>query len=205
MPDPKQMSFMWDKRYGTEDYAYGKDANTFFSTQVDGADPGHMLLPGEGEGRNAVYAARKGWTVAAFDQSSVGKSKALALASELGVEINYQVCPLEDFLFIPNHYDAAGLLFFHSDPASRTYLHQKTYESLKPGGILILEAFHKEQLHKNTGGPKSPEMLFDEETLSSDFALFKTLLLEKQEIELNEGPFHQGPASVIRFLGIKPN
>ena len=48
-------------------------------------------------------------------------------------------------------------------------------------------------------------MLFDEETLSSDFALFKTLLLEKQEIELNEGPSHQGPASVIRFMGIKPN
>lgn len=194
---------MWDKRYGTEDYAYGKDPNAFFSTQVDEAGPGLMLLPGEGEGRNAVYAARNGWTVEAFDQSSVGQSKALALASELGVEINYQVCPLEDFLFIPNHYDAAGLLFFHSDPASRIFLHQKIYESLKPGGILILEAFHKEQLHKNTGGPKSPALLFDEETLTSDFALFKILLLEKQEIELNEGPFHQGLASVIRFVGKK--
>ena len=205
MPNPKQMNFMWDKRYGTEDYAYGKEANAFFSIQLDGVDPGLMLLPGEGEGRNAVYGALHGWTVEAFDQSGVGKSKALALASELGVEINYQVSHLEDFLFIPNHYDAAGLLFFHSDPASRIFLHQKVYESLKPGGILILEAFHKEQLQKNTGGPKSPEMLFDEEKLSSDFALFKTLLLEKQEIELNEGPSHQGPASVIRFMGIKPN
>ena len=195
---------MWDKRYGTEDYAYGKEANAFFSAQLDGANPGLMLLPGEGEGRNAVYAARNGWTVEAFDQSGVGKNKALALASELGVEINYQVCLLEDFQFIPNHYDAAGLLFFHSDPASQKFLHQKIYESLKPGGFLILEAFHKEQLHKNTGGPKSPDMLFDEETLSSDFALLKTHLLEKQEIELNEGPSHQGPASVIRFLGIKP-
>ena len=79
MPDPKQMSFMWDKRYGTEDYAYGKEANAFFSTQLDGTGPGLMLLPGEGEGRNAVYASRKGWVVDAFDQSSVGQAKALAL------------------------------------------------------------------------------------------------------------------------------
>ena len=205
MSDPKQMSFMWDKRYGTEEYAYGKEPNAFFSSQLDGTDPGFILLPGEGEGRNAVHAALKGWSVDAFDQSGVGQSKALELASELGTEINYRVCLLEDFLFIPNHYDAAGLLFFHSDPAKRILLHQKVYESLKPGGILILEAFHKEQPHKNTAGPKSPEKLFDEETLSSDFALFKTLLLEKQEIELNEGAFHQGLASVIRFLGIKPN
>ena len=90
------------------------------------------------------------------------------------------------------------------DPAGREYLHRKVYESLIPGGSLILEAFHKEQLSKNTGGPRSLDMLFDKETLSSDFACFETLLLEKQEIELNEGPFHQGLASVIRFLGIKP-
>jgi len=165
---------MWDKRYGTEDYAYGKEPNAFFSTHLDGVDPGLLLLPGEGEGRNAVYSALNGWTVDAFDQSSVGKSKALALASELGVEINYLACLLEDFQFITNRYDAAGLLFFHSDPAGRIQ------------GILL-------------------EMLFDEETLSSDFALFNTFLLEKQEIKLNEGPFHQGMASVIRFLGIKPN
>jgi len=48
------------------------------------------------------------------------------------------------------------------------------------------------------------DMLFDEEELSSDFAPFEALLLEKQEIEFSEGPFHQGLASVVRFLGRKP-
>jgi SAM-dependent methyltransferase len=203
MPDPKQMSFMWDKRYGTEEYAYGKEANAFFSAQLERIVPGQLLLPGEGEGRNSVYAARKGWAVDAFDQSSVGQAKALVLASEISVEINYRVCRMEDFSFKQNHYDAVGLLFFHANPAGRIFLHRKVFESLKPGGVLILEAFHKEQLKNNTGGPKSPEMLFDEETLSSDFALFETLLLEKQDIVLNEGPFHQGAASVIRFIGKK--
>jgi SAM-dependent methyltransferase len=204
MPDPKQMSFMWDKRYGTEDYAYGKEPNAFFSVQVEKMDSGLMLLPGEGEGRNAVYAALKGWSVDAFDQSIVGQSKALALASERGVEINYKVGQLDGFRFIPNHYDAVGLLFFHADPASRIYLHRKVCESLKPGGTLILEAFHKEQVKNNTGGPKDPDMLFDALTLSSDFATLETLFLEKLEVVLDEGPFHQGAASVIRFIGTLP-
>ena len=204
MPDAKQMSLMWDKRYGTEDYAYGREANAFFSTQLDKIVPGQILLPGEGEGKNGVYAALKGWKVDAFDQSSVGQSKALAFASELNVKINYKVCQLEDFPFKENHYDVLALLFFHADPAGRKLLHRRACECLKPGGSLILEAFHKEQIDKDTGGPKALDMLFDEQTLSSDFALFETLLLEKQEIELNEGPFHQGLASVIRFHGTLP-
>jgi SAM-dependent methyltransferase len=198
------MNPFWDNRYNTQHYVYGKEPNSFFSSQLEGITPGNILLPGEGEGRNAVFAALQGWSVDAFDQSGIAKEKALALASEKGVRINYQVCLLEDFNFISNHYDGAGLIFFHADDAGRKYLHQKVYESLKPGGILIVEAFHKDQLNYNTGGPRSKEMLFDEVTLASDFEAFMTLLLERKEILLNEGSFHQGEASVIRFIGKKP-
>jgi len=197
------MKELWDKRYASEAYAYGKKPNAFFSAQLENIDPGHMLLPGEGEGRNAVHAAMRGWTVDAFDQSGVGQEKALALASELGAVINYRVCQIEDYPFGENRYDAVGLVYFHSDRHSRKYLHRKVYESLKPGGSIFLEAFHKEQLKNNTGGPKSLDLLFDEETLAGDFAQSDILILEKQLITLDEGPFHQGEASVIRFHGIK--
>lgn len=201
MSKTKQMNQFWDERYRTEQYVYGKRPNSFFSEQMKKLEPGRMLLPGEGEGRNAAYAAMLGWEVEAFDQSSVGQNKALALAFEQGVEISYKVDSLEAFRFVPNHYDAVGLFFFHTDPASRLYLHRKVCESLKPGGVLILEAFHKEQVKNDTGGPKDPNLLFDEKTLSSDFASFNTHFLEKRELLLDEGPFHQGEASVIRFLG----
>lgn len=200
-----KMKDMWDKRYGTEAYAYGKEPNGFFSAQLEKTAPGQMLLPGEGEGRNAVYAALNGWSVDAFDQSIAGQSKALALASEMGVGINYRVCPMEDFQFLENHYDAVGLIFFHADQAGREFLHRKVIEALKPGGSLFLEAFHKDQIKNNTGGPKSLELLFDEAILLSDFAPLEIQMLEKQQIILNEGPFHQGEASVIRFHGIKAN
>lgn len=197
------MKQLWNSRYGAEEYAYGKEPNAFFSAQLETIIPGQLLLPGEGEGRNAVYAASLGWSVDAFDLSSAGQKKALALASERGVKINYRVCPMEDFFFVENQYDAVALIYFHTDSPGREYLHRKVYDALKPGGSLFLEAFHKEQLNNNTGGPKSLDMLYDEAFLKVDFALFKTRLLEKQHIILNEGPFHQGEASVIRFHGIK--
>ncbi len=196
---------MWDERYRSEAYVYGRNPNLFFSAQLEKSTPGRLLLPGEGEGRNAVYAASRGWSVDAFDQSDYGKRKALALASEQGVGINYTVCELEDFPFRQKHYDAVGLIFFHVDPALRAYLHRTAYESLKPGGSLILEAFHKEQLNRHSGGPQSPELLYDEQMLANDFESMDILLLQKTEIVLNEGIFHQGIASVIRFLGIRPS
>jgi SAM-dependent methyltransferase len=198
------MKQFWDERYSSEAYVYGKDSNDFFASQLEKVTPGKILLPGEGEGRNAVYAARKGWSVDAYDQSEAGRQKALFLAKERGVQINYQTCETEAFILRPDHYDFIALIFFHVDEVSRKNLHHQIYRTLKPGGRLILEAFHKEQLHKNTGGPKSPEMLYDESSLSLDFTRFETLLLEKRSVKLNEGPFHQGEASLIRFSGIKP-
>jgi SAM-dependent methyltransferase len=198
------MKQLWDERYSSETYVYGKEPNDFFATQLKMAKPGNILLPGEGEGRNAVYAALKGWSVDAFDQSKAGRQKAISLAKERGVHISYEVCQTEDFLFKPDYYDFAALIYFHVDGPTRENLHLQIYNSLKPGGTLILEAFHKEQLNYNTGGPKSSEMLFDEALLFSDFASLKTVLLEKQIIILNEGSSHQGEASVIRFAGIKP-
>jgi SAM-dependent methyltransferase len=197
------MKTFWDTRYSTIDHVYGRKPNGFFASQLKNLVPGRILLPGEGEGRNAVYAALQGWSVDAFDQSGVAKEKALKLAAEKEVKINYHVCPLEDFQFQSDHYDAAGLIFFHAEGSSRQYLHRKVYDSLKPGGLLILEAFHKEQLNNDSGGPKSLELLFDEGELSLDFAPFETRMLEKREILLNEGEFHRGESTVIRFAGKK--
>jgi len=197
------MKQLWDDRYSTQEYVYGKEPNGFLSSELEKLKPGRMLLPGEGEGRNAVFAALSGWEVVAFDQSQVGRKKALDLAAEAGVKINYELSGLEEFTFNPESYDAVALIYFHAPPAQREYLHHKVLESLRPGGHIILEGFHKEQLGRNTGGPGSLEMLFDEDTILSDFRGAETLFLEKHLLELNEGAFHQGEASVIRFSGRK--
>ncbi len=74
------MKNFWNKRYSEKEYVYGEDANVFFAEQLQQITPEKIILPCEGEGRNAVYAATSGWGVHAFDTSIIGKSKAIQLA-----------------------------------------------------------------------------------------------------------------------------
>lgn len=197
------MKTLWDKRYATEEFVYGKEANAFFASQLELLLPGILLLPGEGEGRNAVHAASLGWKVEAFDQSRVAAEKALAYAAEKDVQLDYRVSGIEDYVFQPDFYDAVGLIYFHAPPPARSLLHRQVFKALKPGGSLILEAFHISQLGKNTGGPGIPDLLFTEDSIRSDFAGLDILSLEQVSVKLEEGTFHRGEAEVIRFTGKK--
>ena len=89
----------WNSRYQADDYVYGKTPNAFFRSQLDRLTAGNILLPAEGEGRNAVYAATQGWQVTAFDMSREGKRKADALAAERGVPLHYRVGTLDELTF----------------------------------------------------------------------------------------------------------
>ena len=88
--NPKTLFFakMWNSRYSAEEYAYGEEPNAFIKQQLDNLIPGKILFPAEGEGRNAVYAAKLGWNVEAFDLSTEGREKALSLAAQNGVDIS---------------------------------------------------------------------------------------------------------------------
>ncbi len=197
------MREFWDIRYGKEEYVYGTEPNKFFLEQLALLNPGRILLPGEGEGRNAVHAASCGWTVDAFDYSSEGQKKALRLAASRDVSIRYEVAVSSDYHFRENYYDVVGLFFFHLVEKLRKQLHRSVIQSLKPGGTLILEAFHTSQLGRNTGGPGNPDMLFDEKILLSDFRGMDIRHMKILSRELSEGSFHQGEAMVVQFIAKK--
>lgn len=197
------MNNFWDKRYNTKEYVYGEAPNEFVKKKLTGLRPGKILFPAEGEGRNAVYAAQLGWDVTAFDLSVEGKYKALNLASKQGVDINYQVLGYEKAEFEPAYFDCICLVFAHMPSAVRRHTHKKLISFLKPGGVLMLEAFSKKQIDKNSGGPSNQDLLFSEQELKEDFSELSELNFEETEAVLNEGPFHQGTASLIRVTGIK--
>ena len=188
------MNDFWNERFGTKEYAYGEAPNQFFKQELEKLSPGKLLLPAEGEGRNAVFAATLGWQVTAFDPSIEGKKKADLLANKYKVTIDYRIENYESVDLPKASFDSIGLVFAHMHPLKRKEYHQKLASFLKPGGTLIIEGFSKNQIKRNTGGPKNLEMLFSEEELKNDF---------ETDVELNEGPFHQGTVSVIRFVGNK--
>jgi ubiquinone/menaquinone biosynthesis C-methylase UbiE len=197
------MNDFWNERYATQEYAYGVEPNQYFKEQLEKITPGKILFPAEGEGRNAVFAAKLGWQVFAFDPSTEGKRKAEKLAFENGASIDYQIAGYENIQYTPNSFDCIVLIFAHTHPLKRTEIHQKLTSYLKPGGILILEGFSKNQISYNSGGPRDIDMLFSKEELQSDFATFSELSVTETNYILDEGLFHQGTASVIRVFGIK--
>lgn len=201
----------WNARYANENYAYGKEPNSFLASTLSEFNPkGSILLPAEGEGRNAVYAAKQGLKVTAFDISEEGKKKALKLAKKESVSIDYQVGEFFDLPLANETYDVAALIYAHFPPTILSRYYQKVAELIKPDGLVILEGFSKGHLalqkaNPKVGGPKKADFLFSTKSVINDFKNFEVLLLEEKEIELNEGEFHQGKGSVIRFIGRKMN
>lgn len=199
------MQQFWNERYSQPEMVYGNEPNVFLREQLKNLKPGKLLLPAEGEGRNAVYAASQGWDVLAFDYSEAGQAKALSLAKERGVTLEYQVADAEQFETAPETVDAVALIFAHFNPVLRLILHRKVVEWLKPGGTLILEAFHPKQLEGYTsGGPKEPTMLYTADMLQQDFDGLEIQLLEEREVELQEGAYHSGRGFVTRLVATKP-
>ncbi|MFN1835750.1 class I SAM-dependent methyltransferase [Balneola sp. MJW-20] len=194
----------WDNRYNEDQFAYGKQPNRFLKDQLEKiTDTGKILLPLEGEGRNAVYAALMGWDVIAFDQSVSGKEKAKKLADEYGVRIDYQVMDAEQFACEEGEFDLIALIYAHMPRSLRRNFHRKVSGCLKKGGKLILEAFSKEQLGRDSGGPRSVKALYSAKDLNEDLSGLNILFSEEQEVVLDEGLYHQGSACVVRLIAEK--
>ena len=197
------MNEFWNERYASKGYAYGEEPNQFFKEQIKTIQPGKILFPAEGEGRNAVFAAISGFDVVAFDLSIEGMKKATQLAAQHNVRIDYLIESYESILLEEESFDVIVLIFAHMPSAFRTKYHRKLLKFLKPGGTLILEGFSKEQIVRNSGGPKDEAMLFSIDELKSDFESMSDLVITKTEVKLSEGPYHQGIASVIQLVGKK--
>lgn len=191
----------WDERYSQDEYIYGKEPNEFFKQELLKYNPGKILLPADGEGRNGVYAAKLGWDVYCFDSSLEAQKKANRLAMENEVKIRYSVSSFDTVDYPDIFFDVVGLFYAHM--YNRTKNHKKMCRFLKQRGILMLEGFSKKQIHNNSGGPHNVELLFSKEELQFDFAELSELNIWEKNIDLNEGKLHSGTSSLIRLIGQK--
>lgn len=204
------MKDFWNERYKQQEYAYGKNPNDYLKAKLKELEPGDILFAAEGEGRNAVFAAKQGWKVLAFDISTEGKKKALKLAEEESVEINYEISEFKGLNFQREEFDAIALIYAHFPPQERKEFFSSIPKYLKEGGKVIFEGFglkHSEYQEKNpaVGGPKEKSMLFSEKEIREVFEELHFTEFYKGEVELKEGEFHKGTGWVIRFVAEKRN
>ncbi|MFC7411247.1 SAM-dependent methyltransferase [Hydrogenophaga atypica] len=190
----------WDHNFSGAGYKYGTAPNAFIAAEAHRLARGsRVLVPGDGEGRNGVWLAQQGHDVTAVDYSQVGLDKARALAAQRGVTLHTELADLTEWEAPAQLFDALALVFVHLPTAIRAQVHQRLLQALKPGGLVLIEAFTPKQLHLRSGGPKDVAMLYTLDLLRADFAAETRELMSLEcETHLDEGPGHQGPAHVVR-------
>ena len=195
----------WDQRFAEPGYKYGTEPNVFLQQQAARLAPAsQVLVPGDGEGRNGVWLSAQGHHVTSVDSSAVGLQKAVALAQQRGLALNTQVVDLADWVPEAQSFDAVVLIYTHLPFSFRQQAHRRLAAALRPGGWLMLEAFHPKQLQHTSGGPKDASMLYTTDLLTQDFAGVMTPVLSWQgEVQLSEGSGHQGLAHVTRWVAQK--
>lgn len=195
---------MWDERYSSEEYIYGKDPNTFLANAVEKIPSGKVLCVAEGEGRNAVFLAELGYEVVAVDASAVGLEKARKLAKERGVSIQTIVCDLAHFNIEPESFNGVVSIFAHVSPQVRKELHRKIVNGLRSGGVLILESYRPDQLKYKTGGPPTAELMMTLEGLEEELKGLNFEYGVELDRDVVEGKFHTGKGAVVQIIGVKP-
>jgi len=197
----------WNSRYAEPGFAYGTEPNAFLVAQKKFLRPGMTALAvADGEGRNGVWLAQQGLDVLSVDASEVGLRKARELAAERGVRLHTEQAELMTWSWPVAAYDVVVSIFVHFPPDVRARLHRAMVSALKPGGVLILEAFTPEQLRYQSGGPPVRELLYTPDMLKADFGVGEgasageVLQLEECVAELAEGKYHHGPGAVVRLV-----
>ena len=195
---------MWDKRFSTPDYVFGEEPNAFLVSQAALIGKGQALAVADGEGRNSVWLAQQGLSVDAFDFSSPAIVKAQALAAKHKVKVNFMSSDWQSFDWPTAHYDlVAGIFFQFAAPDECTHLFEKINKSLKPGGLLIIQGYGKNQLKYNTGGPGKLDHLYDDALMREAFADYEVLVCNTYETSITEGAGHSGMSALVGFVARK--
>lgn len=196
------MKNKWDDRYSSEEYFFGTEPNGFLKEEIQKLSTGKALFIGEGEGRNSVFAASLGWDVDCLDNSEVGKQKALKLAEDKNVQINYKIGDALNYNYPKDTYDAIALIYFHVEKDLRPEFNQKISTSLKPNGSLILLVYDEEHLKNKANGPSNVDVLYTLSEIAEDFINFEfTTFAQETLTRVKKGL--QQTSTIIKFVGKK--
>jgi 2-polyprenyl-3-methyl-5-hydroxy-6-metoxy-1,4-benzoquinol methylase len=197
----------WNERFDKEEFIFGKEPNEYLveKTKEYLKSKSRVLCIADGEGRNGVWLAKQGMQVVGFDASDIALVKAKQFAKDNQVSVEYSFSDADSFSWDANAYDAViGIFIQFADSAMRARIFQKTYETLKPGGIFILQGYTPKQLEYKTGGPSLIEHLYTEELIRDLTKDLNILELISYERELSEGPRHTGMSAILGLVAQKP-
>lgn len=212
----------WDARYAAEPLFFGEEPNPYLVEVVErhvgaaeapgtGAGSPRALCLGEGEGRDALFLARRGFEVTAVDGSLRGLEKLACRARAAGLAVWTVYADLADFCPPPAAFDLVTSFYCHLPPALRRVVHDRAVRALRPGGYLVLEGFtpRQRELGLSSGGPGDLRLLFEPGDLRRELDRAVTggalilHCLQEMATRIACGR-HRGEARIARFLGQRP-
>jgi SAM-dependent methyltransferase len=139
-PNPQEQERKaYDDIYSSQMDVFSHEANAFMVRMITGRKPGRALDVAMGQGRNALWLASQGWTVAGFDVSPVAIEQAQKEAAVRGLRIETSVIPYQQFDWGKAKWDL--IVFSHFFPHDAL---PKVWDALKPGGLILVEGFHSD-------------------------------------------------------------
>lgn len=191
----------WNEQFQQNKYTYGTTVNEFVKSKSHlFPKESKIACFAEGEGRNAVYLAKEGHEVTAYDISPVGLEHATALAAENGVSIDTVEADLVEMSVDRHQYDGAIMVFGHVHEVNQAHFLENMIQSVKNGGFFIFEVYSKYQINYDTGGPGMEEMMYDPCEVLELIRPYKCVHFYYGEADRKEGYRHTGIGHVIQVV-----
>jgi SAM-dependent methyltransferase len=189
----------WDERYEAKQLVWSAEPNQFLPPAVEGLDPGRALDLAAGEGRNAIWLALQGWSVAAVDFSPVGLKKGQEIAEHNGVSVDWVVADVTSYS-PEEQFDFVAVFYVHLPPDSFMKMMNIAREALAPGGKIFGVGHALRNLAEGVGGPQHPSILWD-----SDLVAPVLLGLEDVVVEEIDRTTPNGVAIDLKFEAFAPS
>jgi SAM-dependent methyltransferase len=197
----------WSDKYRAagDDYLFGTGPNRFLAAQASWMDGGGRALSiADGEGRNAVWLAERGFDVTATELSPVALDKAARLAAQRGVSVDFAHADALCWTYPEESFDlVVGVFIQFAAPDERRVLFDNMKRTLKPGGRIVLQGYTPKQLDYRTGGPSAVENLYTAALLREAFGDLELECLQEYEDVLSEGLAHRGQSALIGMVARK--
>jgi|ERR1051326_2253792 2-polyprenyl-3-methyl-5-hydroxy-6-metoxy-1,4-benzoquinol methylase len=182
----------WNRILTADKPIFNVNPNAFLVEMTKDRKPGTALDVGMGQGRNAIWLAQQGWNVTGFDPADKAVALANQTAAKLGVHLQTEVKDSESFDFGENRWDLILICY-----AGGRDLTARVERALKPHGILVIEAFHRDATKNQAIGSG---VVFDTGDLPK---LFPGLRVVRYEEPMATADFGQQRMRLVRYCAEK--
>jgi SAM-dependent methyltransferase len=138
---PKEaLTLHFDRMYTWADAPFSREPSPLLVKVASTRKPGKALEIAMGQGRNALWLAKHGWQVSGYDLSPEAIRQANENAAAAAVKLDVRAASHEEYKLGESQWDLIVMSFAFTRLSDTAYM-KAVRDSLKPGGVLLVEGF----------------------------------------------------------------